>query len=277
MGTLRSEGAWRLAPLLAIWTVALLWIPAGTRAQVLDEDEALRVSQAAIGRTIGEHRFIDQNGQALQLSSLRGHPVVLSYIYTSCSFICPTLTTSLARVVRMARDTLGEDAFSVVTVGFDTRVDTPGQMHRYAAERGIRDPRWHFLSGDQATVDALAAEIGFAYVPAAGGFDHLTQVTILDKSGRVYQQVYGPEFQPPMLVDPLKRLALGRPVTERPVADFLSRVRLICTSYDPKADRYRFDYSLVLEIAIGLTSALGVLVFVVRSWRQGSSARRSRS
>lgn len=264
----------RTLPLAAAWlALGVAATTATALADGLDPDEAMRLSQAAVGRTVGDYRFTDGAGRALQLSALRGRPVVVSYIYTSCAFICPTITTSLASVVRVAREALGEDAFSVVTVGFDTRVDTPEQMGRYAAERGIADPRWHFVSADQATVDALAADIGFSYAPTGGGFDHLTQVTILDGGGRVYEQLYGPEFQPPMLVDPLKKLALGTVSSERPLADFISRVRLICTSYDPKSGRYRFDYSLILEAAIGLTCTIAVLGFVWRSWRQSAPAR----
>lgn len=262
-------GPWRaLLPSLLLLATGL------TAAEgPLDPDEALRRSQAAIGGTVADHRFVDHRGQDLQLGALRGRPVVLSFIYTSCAFICPTITTSLARVTDIARETLGKDRFTVVTVGFDVRNDTPQALRRYAAERGIEAPDWYFASGDQATVDALADETGFSYVPLAGGFDHLTQVTILDADGRVYRQVYGPEFQPPMIVDPLKRLALGMAVGEQPMADFLSRVRLICTSYDPKSGRYRFDYSLILEIAIGVSCALAALAFVVHTWRQMRATR----
>lgn len=255
--------------------LAACWLAvAAAGAQGLDGDTALRRSQDAIGRTVGDYRFTDQAGRPLGLASLRGRPVVVSYIYTSCAFICPTITTNLAGVVRLARETLGEDAFSVVTVGFDTRVDTPEQMRLHAAGRGIDDPRWFFVSGDQATVDALADDIGFSYAPAGGGFEHLTQVTIVDAGGRVYTQLYGPEFPPPSLVDPLKRLAIGMPITERPLAGLVSKVRLLCTSYDPKSGRYRFDYSLVLEIAIGLSCAVVVLGLCARAWRQGRGAPR---
>lgn len=271
-GTARRQGlsgAWRAL------VQVLLWLAAGSAAAAgpLDPDESLRRSQAAIGGVVGDHRFVDQQGRDLRLMALRGRPVVLSFIYSSCAFVCPTITTSLARVTDMARDTLGPDRFTVVTVGFDVRNDTPEAMRRYAAERGITAPDWFFASGDQSTVDALAAETGFSYVPLGGGFDHITQVTILDADGRVYRQVYGPEFEPPMIVDPLKRLALGMAVGDRPVADFLSRVRLICTSYDPKSGRYRFDYSLILEIAIGVSCALAALAFVVHAWRQNRAAR----
>ena len=78
-------------------------------------------------------------------------------------------------------------------------------------------PGWYFVSADEATVAGLARDIGFSYAPVAGAFDHVAQVTILDGEGRVYRQVYGPDFAAPMIVDPLKKLALGIRTPERPL------------------------------------------------------------
>lgn len=266
-----AAGTWRQVALLGL--VACAGMSAGMSltagADPIDPEQALRLSQAAIGRTIGDYHFTDQDNRPLDLARLRGRPLIVSYIYTSCAFVCPTLTASLARSVELAREMLGPDSFTVVSLGFDTRVDTPEQMRRYAAERGISVPGWYFASTDEATVARFAQEVGFSYAPLAGGFDHLAQVTIIDGDGRVYRQVYGPDFAPPMIVDPLKKLALGISTPERPLADFLNKVRLICTSYDPRSGRYRFDYSLILEIGIGLSCTIGFAVFAARAWRQG--------
>jgi protein SCO1/2 len=250
---------------------------AAAPAAALDQDAALRASQAVLGRTVADHSFVRADGRRLTLAELRGQPVLVSFIYTSCAFVCPTITSSLARAAAVAEQALGGRSFAVVNVGFDVRYDTPEQLRRYAAERGIDARNWHFVSADQATIDAFARDVGFSYAPAGGGFDHLTQVTILDADGRVYQQVYGTELEPPMIVDPLKRLALGATIGERPIAEFLSRVRLLCTSYDPKSGRYRFDYSLILEIGIGFSCILAVLAFVVHAWRQGRATPAARS
>lgn len=261
--------------LLGLVACAGMSLAAG--ADPIDPDHALQRSQAAIGRTVGDHHFTDQDNRPLELASLRGHPLVISFIYTSCAFVCPTITMSLARSVELAREVLGDGSFNVISLGFDTRADTPEQMRRYATERGISVPGWYFASADDATVARFAEEVGFSYTPLAGGFDHLAQVTIVDADGRVYRQVYGPDFAAPMIVDPLKKLALGISTPERPLADFLNKVRLICTSYDPKSGRYRFDYSLILEIAIALSCTIGMAVFAMRAWRQGRASYRQRA
>ena len=232
-----------------------------------DESAALATSQAAIGRQLDDYPFIDQNGQPLRLSSLRGRPVVLSLVYTSCFRICSGLTLHLRDVVSEAQRALGPDTFTVLTVGFDTPNDTPERMRLYAQERGAQMQGWHFASADAATVDRLARDVGFTYRRSPKGFDHITQTTIIDGSGHVVLQVYGQDFRPPSLVEPLKRLARGREIERGTLDGLLRSVRLFCTIYDPASGRYRFDYSIIADAIAGVL-ALGMVAIVIAvSWR----------
>jgi protein SCO1 len=234
----------------------------------LDEDSALSISQSAIGHTVGNHRFVDQGGQALQLDEFRGRPVVVSLIYTSCAHTCPMLTNHLARMVKIAREALGADSFTVLTVGFDTRTDTPARMAVFARERRIDLPGWYFLSADSATVEAFSRELGFIFIPTAAGFDHLAQTTVLSQSGEVYAQVYGQGFDPPHLVEPLKQLVFGTRAEPGTFSAWLDGVRLFCTVYDPASGRYRFDYSIFIALGVGLLCLGSVAIFIVRAWRE---------
>ena len=234
-----------------------------------DEKAALAISQAAIGRTIGNYSLIDSHGKTVHLKDLRGRPALVSLIYTSCYHTCPLLTKHLAQIVEIAREALGDDSFTVLTIGFDSAVDTPERMRTYAGERGINISQWFFLSADPATIDGLTRELGFIFFKSPKGFDHLAQVTLLDAQGRVYAQIYGDNFPTPTLVEPLKQLVFGAPTQARSVSDWINGVRLFCTIYDPSSGRYRFDYSLFIAIGIGLVSLGAVAVFLVRAWRQG--------
>lgn len=241
----------------------------------LNQDEALAYSQAAVGRTIGGYRLLNRQGEAISLSDLRGHPLVISLIYTSCYHTCPMLTSHLAKVVEVARDALGQGSFSVVTVGFDTAVDTPDRMRIFAAQRHIDDPDWYFLSGDAETVARLAQDVGFLFVSSPKGFDHLIQSTIVDADGKVYRQVYGEVFTAPLLVEPLKELIYGKAVATSLIESLMNNVRLVCTIYDPTTGLYHFDYSLFVGIGAGLLSLGVIAIFVVHAWR--SSRPRGRS
>ena len=233
-----------------------------------DYDQALEVSQSALGNELGNHTFIDTDGNRLTLDQLRGKPLVVSMVFTSCYQICPMTTRHLSKVVQKARKALGEDSFNVAVIGFDTAVDTPDAMRYFAAKQGISDKGWHLLSATSQTVTALSEELGFQFFSSSNGFDHLIQATIIDAEAKVYRQVYGQVFDTPLLVDPLIELVLGHSPPEQPLlANLIDKIKLFCTTYDPVRDGYFFDYSLFLGMLIGGTIILFAGTIVVRGWR----------
>ncbi len=236
-------------------------------AQSYDRDAALAASQGAIGSTLGDYVLRDVNGQPFELATLRGRPLVVSMIYTSCYHVCPLITRNLAETVGIAREALGDDAFSVITVGFDWAVDTPERMRLYAAERRIDDPAWHFFAGDGATIAALSENLGFQFFATAKGYDHLSQTTVVDGDGRIYRQVYGQDLEPPDLVEPLKELVFDTPREAGFVEHWVDTFKLFCTVYDPTSGRYRFDYSIFMTILTGILCLGAIAVFIAREWR----------
>lgn len=239
----------------------------GANEIAFDYNEALRLSQDALGRELGDHMFIDaETGQRVSLGQLRGKPLVLSLIFTSCYQICPMTTRHLAGVVDKARDALGADSFNVAIIGFDTATDTPSAMRYFADRQGVSDRGWHFFSADARSIEALTADLGFQYFRSANGFDHLIQASVIDAESRVYRQVYGQVFETPLLVDPLIELILGRaPPEQTALENLVARIKLFCTTYDPVRDGYYFDYSLFLGLLIGASIILfGVTVV----WRE---------
>jgi len=249
--------------------VALLSTAAAEATEpVLDEQSALRVSQATIGNRLGNHAFYDTDHRPVRLADFGGKPLVVTLVYTGCSHACPIVIQNLYPAIAAAQEVLGADALAVATIGFDARNDTPERMRAFARSRGVDLPNWHFLSTDQATVDRLAEELGFVVYPSPQGFDPLAQTTIIDAEGEVYRQVDGGAFEVPAVVEPLKDLVLGRASSWTSLDGLLNRVRLFCTLYDPRTERYRFDYSVLIGAAIGLVSLSVVALVVIREWRR---------
>lgn len=236
------------------------------RPDEFDRDRALANSRAAIGREVRNVDLRDRRGRRLDLTSFRGKPLVVSFIYTSCVHICPTITKQVAEAVEIGRDALGDDSFSVLTIGFDTKVDTPDRMRYFADRYGIDDPGWKFVAADSRSVKTLADDLGFLYFRSPNGFDHLSQTTVIDAEGRVADQIYGDSFPPPALVDVLKRLVLGTTAGSASLSGLIDKIRILCTVYDPTTRRYGFDYSILISAIIGLACLGGVAVFLARGW-----------
>jgi protein SCO1 len=260
----------RLRPLaIGPGLVALALVATAPACASFDEAAAVRASQQALGREVRDVSLLTATGDRVRLADLRGKPVVISMIYTSCAGICPATTRQLAAAVRVARGALGPSGFTVLSVGFDTARDTPQALQAFAAAQHVSDPRWWFVTASPEDIASLAADTGFWFAPGAGMFDHLIQITLLDGRGRVVRQLYGNEFSALEFTDPLRKAALGAPLTDRPVRSLIDRVRLLCTVYDVRLGRYRVDYSLALSILIALTTLIAVLIAVARAWRGG--------
>jgi protein SCO1 len=258
------------AALLLVLTVLLVSaLPLAASSFEDDERRAIEFSQAAIGRQIDDMRFVDGSGLERRLADYRGKPLLISMIFTACTHACSVTTRHIDRSVRIARDALGEDSFNVLTIGFDTPVDSPEAMRGYARRHGVSDPRWQFLSSsDGEAMQQLLADLGVVSRPSPRGFDHTVQLSVLDADGIVYRQVYGEIFKLPQLVEPLKDLVLGRPQPDDGVlARIGNRVRLFCTVYDPKGDRYLFDYSLFAGILIGVLVLGGTMLWLLMEIR----------
>ena len=244
-------------------------------ASKFDQKASLAISQAVIGKSLGDYTLTAADGRNLRMSEFRGKPLVISLIYTSCYHICPTTTQHLAKVVRTARAALGPDSFNVLTIGFDTPRDTPTAMRQFALDQSVNVAHWDFLSTDAAAMTGLTKELGFIAYPAPHGFDHLIQATVVDAQGKIYRQVYGMTFDTPLLVEPLKELVFGAPVSASLLSNLSSRIKLFCTVYDPSSDQYRFDYSIFIGFFIGLISIGTVSFLLVREWRR--NRRRARA
>jgi protein SCO1/2 len=241
---------------------------AGTEGATLEANAALERSQRALGTPVGDYAFRATDGSAVRLSQFRGRPLLVSFVYTGCSQVCPTTTRFLARAVAEADRALGPGRYAVATIGFNHPYDTPEAMRGFARAQSIDRRDWHFLSPEAGVVEGITRDLGFSYAASAGGFDHLTQVTLLDADGRVAAQVYGESFEVSMLVGPLKALLANAPLPKVTVADVLERVRLLCTVYDPRTGRYRLDYGVVIEILAGLSILVTTLVYLLREWQR---------
>lgn len=130
----------------ALLAGAALALPAGAHAdhsQHAAPEAGLRRNEIQLQMpTVAVQRH---DGQKLDFRRMLddGRPVMLNFIYTSCTAICPVT----AQVFRDVRERLGKDAdqVHVVSVSIDPEHDTPSQLASYA-QRFSEDNRWSFLT-----------------------------------------------------------------------------------------------------------------------------------
>lgn len=274
---LRSISRWRTIPwfgLLGLVVHGSAFATSPTPDIRHDIDDAIAFSRARIGSAPDDVVLRDREGREVSLASFRGKPLLVNFVFTGCFQVCPTSTRDLQGAVRAMRDRFGPDQFNVISIGFNQPTDSPLAMKMFAAQLRIKEPNWEFLSPQAEDVPRLTEAFGFRFRPSPSGFDHTVQVSLLDAQGVIRTQVYG-DFSAEALGEPIRRLLRGMLISDtRTAADFIDRVRIFCSVYDPTTGKYKADYTLILQIAGGVTFFIAMVVFGIGEWRSQRSARR---
>jgi protein SCO1/2 len=148
----------------------------------------------------------DQSGRQLSLASLKGKPVLVDFIYTSCPGPCLTLTQKMARVAAQMAPALG-NRFTMVSITIDPEHDGPHQLAQYAHQQGAQERGWLFLTAPPATVDRVLADFQLRRVRQAdGSVAHLAGVFILGPDGRERREYDGEVVKVSTMVGDLRHI-----------------------------------------------------------------------
>jgi protein SCO1/2 len=154
----------------------------------------------------------DADGVVRGLDGLRGHPVLASMFFASCTSACPLLIERIKQVEAAAPAELRGD-LRVLLVSFDPARDPPAVLVDVARRNEVDPRRWRIaVAPDEASARTIAAVLGIRYrLGAAGMFDHTTAVTVLDRQG----EVRGRSDDPKELSAILARLPSHKPLAAR--------------------------------------------------------------
>ena len=209
--------------------------------------------------------FRDETGKSVQLGNYFGKkPLILNFVYYQCPMLCGEVLSGLESTLRVLKFDVGKE-FDVLTISFDPK-ETPEMASAKKAEYLKRYGRlgaaqgWHFLTGPQASIDALTKAAGFQYQydPKSGQFAHATAIMVLTPEGKIAQYYYGVEFAP-------KDLRLGLiQASENKIGTVVDQVLLYCYHYDPDTGKYGAIINRVLQLAAGATVLiLGTFLLVM--------------
>ena len=127
--------------------------------------------------------LVNEQGQPVQLDSLKGNVAVYNFIFTSCTGTCPIMSNNMRALTPLIDD---DAPVRFVSISVDPARDTPAVLATYAA-RTRNDPRWTFLTGDRDAIVDLSVK-GFklsAGDPMPGGeaLLHSSKFAVADKEG----------------------------------------------------------------------------------------------
>lgn len=179
-----------MGPALVLALALLGWPALG-----LADDASLDQRLPTIGPA-PQFALISQDGAPVALRDFGGKVVAVTFIYTSCPDICPTLTAEMAKVqTDLGPDFAAKIVFVSITV--DPERDTPAVLKEYAQAFGANLAGWTFLTGSAAAISDVAHRYGiFVSKTSDGGVDHTLLTSLVDPRGMLRVQYLGVRFDP---------------------------------------------------------------------------------
>jgi protein SCO1/2 len=235
-----------------------------------------QLQRVGIEQRLGESlpldaKFKNEDGKEIALGELfkSGRPVVLALVYYECPMLCNQVLNGLSGAMKGVSLDPGKD-YDVVAISFDAREnEKPGlaankrQSYVDRFDRKGTEGGWHFLTGDQASIDAVTKAAGFKYEwdEKSNQFAHASGVMVVTPDGRLSHYFYGIDYAP-------KDLKLGLvEAADKKIGSVTDKLLLYCYHYDPATGKYGFAVINAMRIG-GILTVLGMGAMGFVFWRR---------
>ncbi len=276
MPTARTAGTNSTARMQILVSAVALLLGASLCAQVPIRqqvvDPATNVMERLGAMVPLDAAFHDEQGRAVTLQQYFDgkRPVILNLGYYGCPALCGAVLNGLLDALKPLELEFGKD-FAVVTLSFDPREKPELAREKKAAylqelARPAAADHWHFLTGEETQIRAVAEAVGFGYEWDAqtSQYLHGAAIMLLSPQGKTTRYLFGADYRTRDLRFALVEAGEGR------VGTTWDRILLSCYGYDPRSKSYQLVAWTVMRIGGGLSAALIVVMifFFVRRERR---------
>jgi protein SCO1/2 len=208
--------------------------------------------------------FTDETGRDVRLGEYFGkRPVILALVYYECPMLCTQVLTGVVTALGVLDFNVGRE-FDVIAVSINPKEGPQLASQKKAAyvdryKRPGTEAGWHFLTGKQENIAALADAVGFRYEfdKEIGQYAHGAGIEVLTPGGVISKYFYGIEYSSRDLKFGLIQASEDR------IGSVIDTVLLLCYHYDPATGKYgAIALGLVRLGAIATIAAFLSFLFV---------------
>ncbi|MDQ3198841.1 MAG: SCO family protein [Verrucomicrobiota bacterium] len=143
--------------------------------------------------------LLDQQREPLTLENFRGHPFVLTFIFTRCPIpnFCPRMSQNFSELQKAIKTMSGPPGETrLLSISFDPANDTPAVLKAYAQNEGADPAIWTFATGDPAEIQKLTKAFSVLVQPEQGTISHGLATALVGKDGKIEKIWRGNAWKP---------------------------------------------------------------------------------
>lgn len=223
-----------------------------------------------------ETPFRDETGKTVVLKEFFGQkPVWLVLPFYKCTGTCPMMVEGM--ISTMHEPSLGYQIgrdFEIVVISIsptETAQIAAAKKQEYLSRLGLAgaEKSFHFLTGDEKDIKAVADVLGYKYVFDAktGQYAHASATFVITPKGRVSRYHFGVSYNPKDVRLSLTEAGQGR------IGSVAEKILLFCYHYDPQRNTYGVAIFRLMQV-LGVITVLALGSFMVISFRRDAREQR---
>jgi len=215
--------------------------------------------------------FVNSEGETVSIGDLieEGKPILLNPLYYECPTLCGLVLDAVFNVVDKLKWNPGDD-YTIISFSVDpdetpyhadsTKSSIMNDLDRQGASDG-----WHFLTGDEESIQALTNAVGFnyRYDEETDEYMHMAGIMLISPEGVITRYLYGLNMREFDLRNALYEAADGE------IGSTLEKALLYCYTYDPSSQSYVPVAVNIMKLG-GLATMLILGIFLTILWRRNS-------
>ena len=179
---------------VVLWLLGLILLPQNLGAHVSGAPR-VHPGPAVLNVKAPDFILLNQDGTRFESAKLRGKVVVIDFIYTTCTDVCPLFTANFAQLQRTLNKEHAGDVF-FISITTDPEVDSPKVLKAYAQRYGADFTNWAFLTGTEEQLKAVWKGLDIRVIRKGRGLvQHTSLTTILDRQGLRRFNHFGEKWQ----------------------------------------------------------------------------------
>jgi protein SCO1 len=173
----------------------LVLFPSELRAHVPGGPQLGQSPLTTLNTEARDFVLLNQDGDRFDSRKLRGKVVVLDFIYTTCTDVCPLFTANFAQLQRTLQREHARDVF-FISITTDPEVDTPKVLKSYAQRYGADFQNWAFLTGSESQLKQAWKGFDVRVIKKGRGLvQHTSLTTVIDRQGIRRVNFFGEKWQ----------------------------------------------------------------------------------
>jgi len=161
-------------------------------SELFSDPAAFAAKAPDFKQTVLNVPLLDQTGEAFRLSDFAGKTVLVNFIFTGCSRVCPLQTHELSKVQDRVTKAGLQDQVQFVSITITPESDPPAAMKMFARNHHVDQNNWHFATGNSADIHQMGETLWVGVKPGSNGqTDHRSLLYLVGPNGLLLQRYRG--------------------------------------------------------------------------------------